>query len=186
MSGLTLITGGARAGKSRFAEQLAWEKAGEAVCYLATAEALDAEMAERIQQHRDRRPSRWLTLEAPRQVASQLDNVPPDRLVLLDCLTMWVSNLLLSSDSANSAHSELDRQLDQFLIWSYQHPKEVLVVSNEVGLGVVPPNQLGRQYQDLLGRANQRLASAASAVYLMVAGLPIDIKALAISLPSGE
>lgn len=177
---LILVTGGARSGKSHFAQQLA-TACPHAVLFVATAEALDADMAARIAQHQAERPANWHTLEEPRHLAQALASAPPAPLVLLDCVTLWVTNLLLME---GADWKRATAELDGLLAWYRQHPVELIVVTNEVGLGVVPPNELSRTFRDWLGRFNQRLAAEADAVYLMVAGLAVDIRALALAPPA--
>jgi adenosylcobinamide kinase/adenosylcobinamide-phosphate guanylyltransferase len=172
---LTLITGGARSGKSTFAEQFARAHGG-AVLFLATAEARDDDMAARIAKHQATRPAQWRTLEAPLHVAHAMAQAAPAPLVLLDCVTLWVTNLLLSDD-ANWARAEAE--LDALLEWYHAQSADLVVVTNEVGLGIVPADRLSRTFRDWLGLFNQRLAAEADAVYLMVSGLPLEIKALA-------
>lgn len=184
MGALTLILGGARAGKTAFAQQLAARQAGP-VAYVATAEALDDEMAVRIARHRAERPPHWLTVEAPRGVAAALAAAPPTSMMVLDCLTVLTSNLLLASATsdpptqaeADGADAAVATELDALLSWLKHSTADLVVVSNEVGLGVVPPTALGRLYRDVLGRANQRLAARADRVYLLIAGLALDLTA---------
>jgi adenosylcobinamide kinase/adenosylcobinamide-phosphate guanylyltransferase len=168
-----LVLGGARSGKSSFAERLAAE-AGQPVLYVATATASDDEMAERIRQHQARRPPEWRTLEAPTHVAEALRVALGDaRTVILEDLTLLLSNLMLQL-SAVDAEAEAKRDLTAIL-----QPRagvEVIVVSNEVGMGLVPPYPLGRQFRDALGRLNQCAAARVNDVYLMVAGLPLRLK----------
>ncbi len=175
---LTFIVGGARSGKSARAEQLA--ASGERVLYVATAEGRDEEMRSRIAAHRAARPEHWDTLEEPLHLAGALRSVHHRYdTVLIDCLTLWVSNLLL--DRPGSA-SEGD--LEERILLSANELLDVhegshanwILVSNEVGLGVVPPSPLGRAYRDALGRVNQAVATRAGEVCLMVAGLPLQIK----------
>jgi adenosylcobinamide kinase/adenosylcobinamide-phosphate guanylyltransferase len=172
--GLILILGGARSGKSALAQRLA-SAPGEEVLFVATAEAGDEEMAARIASHRADRPAHWRTVEAPRRVASALEDAPPARVVVLDCVTLWVTNLLLDKDGSWEA---AQGELEALLAWYRAQPVELIVVSNEVGLGIVPSDETSRAFRDWLGRFNQRLAAEADAVYLMVAGLPIEVKAL--------
>ena len=171
---LTLILGGARAGKSTFAQQLAAK--GERVLFVATAEAGDQDMAERIKAHRASRPVEWDTLEEPLDLAGALARVV-DRYdtVLLDCLTLWVSNLLLR---AAPAGADIPAEVGKLLEAYGRGTADWIVVSNEVGLGVVPPTELGRAYADELGRANQIAATAADDVYFVAAGLPLNLKRL--------
>ncbi len=177
---LILILGGARSGKSAHAEKLALELAGPDVLYIATAQAFDDEMRERIAAHRAGRPTGWRTLEAPSLVAAPLSEaIGPARAVLLDCLTLLASNALLAlgdEPSARAAEAAVDAEVSALLAAYHAGSATWIVVSNEVGLGLVPPYPLGRAYRDALGRANQRLAAAADRVLFMVAGLPLAVK----------
>ncbi len=171
---LTLVLGGVRAGKSRYAQELARE--GGQVLYVATAEAGDEEMAARIQAHREERPSDWATLEEPIDVAGALEPLLADSdTVLIDCLTLWVSNLLLQDPDDGEVQAHIRSQASQ-LIDLYERSKASwIVVSNEVGLGVIPATRLGRDYADALGRVNQQFAAAADEVIVMFAGLPVAL-----------
>lgn len=178
---LTLVLGGVRSGKSAFAEQLV-RQLDQPTWYLATGQVTDAEMAERIRRHRESRPASWTTLEEPLELAealaSALKETSDPRAVLIESLDTWVSNLLLQHESqpAPDLESLTMSQVDQLLKLG-QHPStSVVMVSSEVGLSLVPPNQLGRQFQDLLGLVNQRVAVAANQVYLVVAGIQVEIK----------
>lgn len=175
---LTLILGGARSGKSSYAERLA-AAAGQQVLYIATAEIGDEEMAQRIAAHRLARPAAWQTLEAPRSVGAALAEVkePPD-VLLLDCLTLLTSNILLALETEPQTVIEaaVQAELEALLSAQVRLNVPLVVVSNEVGLGLVPPYPLGRIYRDVLGRANQYLAAKANRVIFMVAGLPMTIK----------
>ena len=167
---LTLILGGVRAGKSSYAQRLA--ESGKRVLFVATAEAGDAEMEARIRAHQASRPAQWDTLEELFDVVSALTPVLNRYdTVLLDCLTLWVSNLLLSSHDYDIP-AEARRLLEVYR----QGDASWIVVSNEVGLGVVPVTELGRAFADELGRANQIVAEEADAVYFMAAGLPMAMK----------
>ncbi|GEM83703.1 bifunctional adenosylcobinamide kinase/adenosylcobinamide-phosphate guanylyltransferase [Meiothermus hypogaeus] len=166
---LILVTGGARAGKSAFAQE--WAQAlGEPVSFIATAQALDEEMRQRIARHQAERPPSWETLEEPLEVPQALARAL-GRVVLLDCLTLWVSNLML-------AGREVLPELENLLALWAETGKTLLVVSNEVGMGIVPDNALARRYRDLLGAANRRIAEEADVVYLLVAGIPLKLKSL--------
>jgi adenosylcobinamide kinase / adenosylcobinamide-phosphate guanylyltransferase len=177
---LILITGGVRAGKSRFAEALALAQGGERdVCFAATAEAKDQEMAARIAAHRARRPTGWATVEAPRRVAARLVEVGPARVVLVDCLTMLVSNVLLAQPEPaewNVAWREVESEIDGLLELTAGAVHSTILVTNEVGLGIIPMSRLSRLYLDLLGSANQKVAATANTVYLVVSGIPVVIK----------
>ncbi len=174
---LTLILGGARSGKSDFAEALAAKHGGAEVLFVATAQALDGEMQARIQRHRAARSRRWNTLEVPRRIASALQSAPPACVVLLDCATLWVSNVMLA-DESNATASVL-AEVEELLAWHRASEAELIVVSNEVGMGLVPPNEMGRAYRDLLGAVNRMLAASADQVILLIAGLAVDVKKLA-------
>lgn len=165
---LTLVLGGARSGKSAHAEALV--TAGSAPWrYLATAQPLDAEMAGRIATHRARRGTGWLTREVPLDLANELGRSPAGRPVLVDCLTLWLSNVLLAE---RDVENETDR-----LAETLARPRGPWVaVSNEVGFGIVPDNALARRFRDAAGRLNQRVAAVADAVVLTVAGIPMQVK----------
>jgi adenosylcobinamide kinase/adenosylcobinamide-phosphate guanylyltransferase len=165
---LTLVLGGARSGKSAFAEglfaaQLApWR-------YIATGQAFDDEMAARIALHRERRDARWRTIDAPLDLAGALQALPDGAPALVDCLTLWLSNHLIAESDLDAECARLEAVLGA--------PRGPWVaVSNEVGLGIVPDNALARRFRDAAGRLNQRLAARADSVFLVVAGLPMKVK----------
>jgi adenosylcobinamide kinase/adenosylcobinamide-phosphate guanylyltransferase len=175
---LILILGGARSGKSKYAEALAGQL-GQQVLYIATAEAQDDEMAERIAVHRQRRPVHWQTLEAPRNVGAALATIEREpEVLLLDCLTLLVSNLVLTLEDQPQELIEAAVQAEIKAIIAAQVERGVplIIVSNEVGLGLVPPYPLGRLYRDVAGRANQYVAAQADRVLFIVAGLPLTVK----------
>lgn len=165
---LTLVLGGARSGKSRYAEALVTQTAPPWV-YLATAEALDGEMQARIAHHRARRDAGWRTLEAPRDLAGALREAGGGRPLLIDCLTLWLSNTLLAGGDVDEACEGLVQVLSEV-----RGP--LVAVSNEVGFGIVPDTPLGRRFRDAQGRLNQRVAAVADRVVLVVAGLPLSLK----------
>ena len=169
-SGLIYVTGGARSGKSTFAERLASEHGGEQVTYLATAQAFDDEMTERIGRHRAARPAGWHTLEEPLDLEAVLASV--EGVVLLDCLSLWVSNLMLRGDSDEAVL----RAADEVIFLNQRRDAPLIAVSNEVGLGIVPDNALARRYRDTLGWVNQRFAVASGEAWLLVSGLPVKLK----------
>jgi adenosylcobinamide kinase/adenosylcobinamide-phosphate guanylyltransferase len=165
---ITFILGGARSGKSRYAESLIANEPPPWI-YLATAEALDQEMAQRIAAHKARRDGRWRTIEAPRDLAGALAGVPGGAAVLIDCVTLWLSNLLLADAEIKGEFVRLDDALTQIT-------GAAVIVANEVGCGIVPDNALGRRFRDLHGWLNQHLAARADRVVLVVAGLPLFVK----------
>lgn len=180
MAKLTLLLGGARSGKSRFAQEMARAHSG-LVVYIATAQPLDQEMAQRVEKHRAERPANWKTLEIPRQVAQvyQESGLEP-AVVVLDCLTLLVSNIILAVSSPDeidpdqalaAVHSEIEALIETIRT----NTAHWIIVSNEVGMGLVPPYPLGRVYRDVLGIANQRLAAIADEVFLLVAGIPLPL-----------
>ncbi len=180
MGRFTLVLGGARSGKSSYAEAQAATTAG-AVLYVATAEAWDDEMRARIAAHRAQRPAHWRTLEAPQQTGDAIAAAlsPDVTCVVVDCVTLLANNVVIAlpeGASADDATAALMAEIDALLAVRAQSDADWYVVSNEVGLGIVPAYPLGRVYRDALGRANQRLAAAADRVLFMVAGLPMVVK----------
>lgn len=167
----TLILGGARSGKSALAERLAIDS-GREVVYIATAQAGDAEMAARIAHHRARRPQQWLCVEEPLRLADVLrDHARDDRCILVDCLTLWLSNLLGDADMHG-----FERERDRLLNVLPDLPGDVLLVSNEVGLGIVPMGELTRRFVDEAGRLHQAVAALSERVLFVAAGLPLVLK----------
>ncbi len=192
---LILILGGARSGKSAFAERLA-AQSGRAVAFIATATASDDEMRERIARHRASRAIEWHTIEEPLDLAVAVRQAYKlADVVLLDCMTLWLGNMLFQEqgqyENDDMGKEELSRKSNLFderssqqiealltVVQSVETGKTLIVVSNEVGLGIVPAYPLGRVYRDTLGYVNQRVAQIADRVYLMVAGMAVDIKGL--------
>jgi adenosylcobinamide kinase/adenosylcobinamide-phosphate guanylyltransferase len=180
-----LITGGARSGKSRFARELA-QTLGQPVLFVATAEAGDDEMRQRIEEHRRTRPTAWHTLEATTQIGHHiLQQIGGAQVVIIDCLTLLVSNVLgqFIDPTGNNiddslAEKAVTREINELIDCLNRVAASFIIVTNEVGMGLVPVNRVGRTYRDLLGKANQRLAERADEVYLMVSGLPVRIKPL--------
>ena len=162
---MTLLIGGARSGKSALALNLA-ERAGGPVTYLATGEARDGEMAARIEQHRRERPEAWTTLEEPVELTKALESIPDTDLVVLDCLTLWTANLM----DRGVAPEERVARADVVARACASRARPAIVVTNEVGSGIVPDNEAAREYRDLLGAINAVFARAADHVYLVVAG----------------
>ena len=165
----TLVFGGARSGKSAHAEKLARES-GKEIIYIATAQAGDGEMATRITHHRAQRPAEWVTLEEPLRLGDAiLRQARPGRLLLVDCLTLWLSNLMLGDLDVAAAVAETAQALAA-------SPAGIVVVTNEVGQGIVPDNALARRFRDEAGWMNQAMAAAADRVVLVSAGLPLVLK----------
>jgi adenosylcobinamide kinase/adenosylcobinamide-phosphate guanylyltransferase len=172
---LCFVLGGVRSGKSAFALSLA-ARLGERVTFVATAEAGDDEMRERIEHHRERRPVDWGTVEAPLDVARAVAAADSD-VVVVDCLGLLAANLMARAQATGASADDLMQSQVAGLLDAYHRGSaSVIVVSNEVGMGVVPPYPSGREFRDLLGRANQRVAQAADRVYWMLAGLPVEVK----------
>jgi len=172
MGKVIFITGGVRSGKSKYAIKLAKNIANE-VIFLATGIAKDEEMKKRIEEHKKSRPSRWRTIEETKNISSVLlDIQPPCELVIIDCLTFFVSNLLLEGVNEETILQEIKKIVDIMLQVDYT----TIVVSNEVGGGVVPDNELGRRFRDITGLANQVMAESAQEVYLAVSGIPVKLK----------
>lgn len=167
-----LITGGARSGKSQFAQKLAVEASGS-VLFVATAEAKDEDMRLRIEAHQKSRPGSWKTLEAPLGISGIIgQHTGEAEIVVIDCVTMLVANIMLQGQGEEPVLKEIEDLINQM----DELEATFILVSNEVGLGLVPDNELGRRYRDCLGRANQILAQHADEVYLMVAGIPVRLK----------
>lgn len=168
--GHVLVLGGARSGKTGFAERLAM-RAGEAPLYLATAQALDAEMRDRVRLHQQQRHKRFSTLEEPVALTTALRAAAKTHdVILVDCLTLWITNLLGTNHDVAAAVEELAVTLPTI------ESSRVILVSNEVGLGIVPDNPLARTFRDLTGAAHQRLAQICTDVHFVVAGLPMTLK----------
>ncbi|HYF94092.1 MAG TPA: bifunctional adenosylcobinamide kinase/adenosylcobinamide-phosphate guanylyltransferase [Symbiobacteriaceae bacterium] len=178
MGVLTLVLGGARSGKSRFAEKLAGNY--ERVTYLATGLVTDGEMAERIRRHQADRPAHWVTVEegyAPAAALAAAGAAGPGLVVVLDCVGFLATNHLLRDEA--TCEAALLQELAELLLLGV----DIIAVSNETGMGVVPEHRLGRRFRDVLGRANQFLATRAERVYVCFAGIPVDVKRLQERLP---
>jgi len=170
MGKLIFITGGARSGKSAFAQKLA-NGLSKKVTYIATAGARDKEMELRIKIHRKNRPSHWKIVEREKNVTEVLSRIAEkSEVILLDCLTLLISNLLLSGKK------EILKEIRQLVNEVKKAKATVLIVSNEVGMGIVPDNRLARQFRDMAGKANQIVAQAADEVYLVISGIPVKVK----------
>jgi adenosylcobinamide kinase/adenosylcobinamide-phosphate guanylyltransferase len=179
MSEITFILGGARSGKSAYAQKLA-QDSGRSVTFLATAEALDDEMADRIKMHKAERPSHWQTLEVPLGITSHIKEIQSE-VVILDCITLLVSNLMMQFAADDIVKDiffiqAVQKEMEELISVIKESKKHWIIISNEVGLGLVPPYQMGRVYRDGLGWANQRFAREADSVLLIVAGIPMVVK----------
>lgn len=185
MGDLLFVTGGARSGKSTFAEHLAAgveRRSGAPVVYLATMQPGDDELRDRVRRHRERRPEAWSTLEEPLAIADAVRRAPSDACVLIDCLSLWVTNRLLEAGSDEPSPAEvdaleaaLDAEVDALLAAVAGRSGTTIAVTNEVGSGIVPAYPLGRVYRDVLGRVNQRVSRAAGRAWLLVAGRPLEL-----------
>jgi len=169
---LIFITGGCRSGKSRYALDYANQHFHKKL-YLATCKALDEEMVRRVESHKRQRGPEWLTIEEPIEIVDQIRRCAEGvEVVLLDCLTLWLSNLLLRGDNDTKIFEETDRLIHVFR----EKRMSILIVSNEVGMGIVPVDPLGRRFRDLSGMANQKLAEMSDVVILMISGIPLFLK----------
>ena len=167
---IILITGGARSGKSTFALAQASKSDGRKA-YIATAQALDEEMRQRIENHKRLRGDEWITYEEPLKIAALIEEIK-DRhsVILLDCLTLWLSNVM-------HAKVKIENEIEQFISsLMTQRSSRVYIVSNEVGMGIVPLNEMARKFRDMAGTLNQKVAAVADEVYMVVAGIPMKIK----------
>ncbi len=168
LSNVTFVLGGARSGKTAYAQQLVQAQSAQRV-YIATAQAFDAEMGARIATHQAERQAGWRTVEAPLDLAAALRGVHPTEAILLDCLTLWLSNLMHHDQ-------DLEAASDALLTALADSPAPVTLVSNELGLGLVPETALGRTFRDAQGRLNQQMAAVANTVTFVTAGLPLPLK----------
>jgi adenosylcobinamide kinase/adenosylcobinamide-phosphate guanylyltransferase len=175
--GHVLVLGGARSGKTGFAERLAM-RSGQRPAYLATAEALDDEMRERVRTHKQQRGQAFATIEEPLELSAALVRAARDQdAILVDCLTLWITNMIVANANVAQAVDDLIETLGRI------SSARVILVSNEVGLGIVPDNAMARMFRDLAGSAHQRLAEICDDAYFIVAGLPVVLKG---SVPEAE
>lgn len=185
MSNLIMVTGGARSGKSTYAEETA-KRFGDRILYIATSTTCDDEMKERVKRHREQRPPGWETVEAYRDIDTNIrDRLHRCDAVLLDCITIMVSNIMLekamdwdgiSIGEVNSVEEDVKCEVRKLIEIAQLADIPFIVVTNELGMGVVPPYELGRAVRDMAGRANQMLAKAADEVYMCISGIPVKIK----------
>ena len=175
-SRIIFITGGARSGKSNYAQQMATEM-GCDVLFIATAEPLDDEMRDRIRNHRLSRPEHWKTMELPCNLAQELKNIPViPQTVIIDCITLLVSNLIQQDKPANELEKIAASEISGLINYIESTSSVFIIVTNEVGLGLVPDNKIARDYRDILGKVNQLIARSADEVYYMISGIPQRIK----------
>ena len=186
MGRLVFVLGGARSGKSRFAQEYAWAEAGEDVLYVATATVTDDEMTTRVARHREDRPAAWETVELPLRAGETLlarGALPP--VIVLDCLTLLLSTPAFTDANltAEAVEAHATAEVDGLVRLASVHSGTLIVVSNEVGMGMHPDYPLGRIYRDAFGRANQRIAAHADAAYFLLAGIALDLTKLRAALP---
>ena len=171
-----LLLGGARSGKSTLAQELA-RQLGNKVLFVATGEPLDEEMKVRIEEHKKNRPKNWRTLEASHNIGKTLRKKIGDaEVIIIDCLTLLVSNLMKNDPDYPEAEKQVMSEINEIISTMKSSPAHFIIVSNEVGLGLVPNNKLGRTYRDLLGKTNQLIAQYTDTVYFMTAGIPLKLK----------
>ncbi|MGB9597266.1 MAG: bifunctional adenosylcobinamide kinase/adenosylcobinamide-phosphate guanylyltransferase [Candidatus Poribacteria bacterium] len=172
--GVIFIIGGARSGKSSFALQLA-KGIGGKVAFIATAQAGDEEMLKRIQIHKQDRPEEWTTIEEPFDIASAIDSAKGHNIVIVDCITLLISNLLCSTENLDDI-SWIFNKIENLINSAKEFVGTAIIISNEVGMGIVPENRLAREFRDMAGMANQMIANSADKVYFCFSGIPVLIK----------
>lgn len=171
MGKITFILGGARSGKSSYALKIAKDRPGK-VAFIATCEAKDKEMKGRIAIHRTTRPSHWTTFEEPRNIDKRAGKISPSfKTVIIDCLTLWITNLMME----NMTPASIEKKARQLVSIMKKMKADSIVVSNEVGLGIVPDNKLARDFRDIAGRVNQIIAGRSDKVYFMISGIPMKL-----------
>ncbi len=175
---IILITGGSRSGKSAFAQKMAEDRPGTRL-FVATCPVIDPEMAQRIKLHRQQRQSaQWQTVEEPLDISLVLNRNREQDTILIDCLTLWVNNIMYEAHKCNQAvdESQISEKIKEVLVAAAQCSGKIIFVTNEVGLGIVPENQAARLYRDLVGRCNQLVGTAADQAYLLSCGIPLRLK----------
>lgn len=187
---LTMITGGARSGKSQFAEEIALKYGNDSVLYIATSIPFDDEMKERVKKHKVRRPKEWTTVEAYKGIHDIIEK-SDKKVILLDCVTVMVSNLLLEVDMTwddmslkdiDEAEAKISLEIEGIINAAKKYTGHVIIVTNEVGMGLVPEYKLGRIFRDISGRMNKKIAENADDVYFMVSGIPVVVKGKGINI----
>ena len=181
MAEIFLVTGGARSGKSSFAEKLTLKLGGEKVAYIATAQIFDEEMAHRVKLHKARRGKNWITFESPFNADKSITLAAKNfDAILFDCVTIYLSNFLCAEDLSDSEkiYKNFSELMQKLIDAAKNSPAKIIFVSNEVGAGIVPENKLARIFRDLSGLANQKIAAEAEKIFLTVAGYAVDVKKL--------
>lgn len=183
MGKIILVTGGARSGKSKFAEELALKIGGGHAAYIATAQIFDSEMAERVKIHKARRGSEWITFESPFNADKTVSYAAKNfNAILFDCVTIYLSNFLCNANlDGENIFADFEKLINNLITAAKNSDSTIIFVSNEVGAGIVPENKLARMFRDFAGLANQMLAKESAQVFLTVAGIAIDIKKFALS-----
>ncbi len=182
--GITFVTGGARSGKSAYAVEIA-KRSGRPVVYLATAEPIDDEMRTRIARHQAERPAEWLTIEEPLELARRIEEeVEAGSTIIVDCMTVWLGNVLEHHDAVKDGYAV--SEVERLGRAAADRQISMIVISNEVGSGIVPADPLTRGYRDLLGEVNQRLAAMADTAVLLVSGIPVDLRSIAMKLKANR
>jgi len=181
MSSITFIIGGARSGKSKLAIKLARE-AKNRVCFIATCRPEDYEMRIRVRRHKSSRPNSWRTIEEPRNLTRAIRKAANSKCVIIDCITLWISNLIISGMNKK----EILKMTSEVISAIKKFKLNALIVSNEVGLGIVPDNRVARDFRDIAGEVNQLFAQKADKVYFVVSGIPMTIKPLTNCYPGGS
>jgi adenosylcobinamide kinase / adenosylcobinamide-phosphate guanylyltransferase len=178
MAKIVLVTGGSRSGKSAYAQKMAELLSGSRA-FIATCPVLDEEMHERIRKHQEaRRGKGWDTIEEPLDICGAVDKAHQYSILVVDCLTLWINNLLYEAEKTGReiSESEISRECQTLIAACEKHPGTIIFVTNEIGMGIIPENPLSRLYRDLVGRCNQIIAGASASTVLLVSGQPLEIK----------
>jgi len=171
MSKLIFITGPVRSGKSNFAVNLA-KKSKKKIIFIATCKPVDTEMKERIKKHQQQRPKEWITIEEEIDLGSVLRKISKDKLIIIDCITLWVSNLFFH----NFNEKEILKIVNDLISIIKRKGLSVIIVSNEVGWGIIPNNKIARNFRDIMGIIHQKISESSNEIYLLVSGIPIKLK----------
>ncbi len=177
MGKVILVSGGARSGKSAFALKLASESSYAEKLFIATAVVFDNEMSERVQKHKQERGSEWKTIESPYELPKTVENLPSKTVAVVDCLSVWLGNVWYKyGDDEDTLSLHIDYLHKSIQNWKTENSGEIILVTNEVGCGIIPPDAATRRYRDWAGRLNQHIGKIASEVFLCVCGIPMKIK----------